>query len=285
MLGLGDYRYISDLVRERAGIVLGPGKRYFAEARLTYFMTQTGREGKLTPFLRELQRKPDPSMLQGLVEALTNNETTFFRDEHPFEALRTTLLPEIIERNRDRRTLTIWSGACSSGQEPYSLSILFREHFPEVFEHWRLRIVATDINRSILDRARLGRFTDIEVGRGLPQQYRHRYFRKEGRYWLVDSTLKRPIQYSTINLIRSLDHLPHFDVALLRNVLIYFDVPTKKDILERLVDHLRPDSALLLGAAETTINITSLYQTRKIGRTVCYVPRSQDLIGPRPKHG
>jgi chemotaxis protein methyltransferase CheR len=200
---------------------------------------------------------------------MTTNETSFFRDVHPFEALRRTLLPELIDRRRAARRLTIWSAACSTGQEPYSVAMLLREHFPETAQ-WSVRIFATDLAQEVLERARAGVFTQLEVNRGLPAPLLVRYFRQDGTDWQITPEIRDMVQFEEMNLIEPWPALPDFDVVLLRNVLIYFDGESKQRVLRNLRQVLRPDGVLLMGGAETTLNLDDAYERLPIDRAGCF---------------
>jgi chemotaxis protein methyltransferase CheR len=204
---------------------------------------------------------------------MTTNETSFFRDGHPFEALRLAALPELIRRRGADHTLNIWCAACSTGQEPYSVAILLREHFPQL-ERWNIRIIGSDLSTDVLTRARLGRFCGAEVHRGLPTRLLDKYFQPDKEEWRVRDHLRRMVEYRVINLIDPWPALPALDLVLLRNVLIYFDVPTKRTIFERVRKVLRPDGYLLLGGSETTLNLHNGYDRVRMGPSIAYQPRA-----------
>ena len=216
------------------------------------------REGfaDLGALVRKLRAGPPAALELAVVEALTTNETSFFRDWKPFEALRQSILPDLIARNAATRRLDLWSAACSSGQEIYSLAMLLREHFPQLGT-WEVALHAADLSTEMVERTRAGRFTQLEVNRGLPAPLLVKYFRREADAWRIDPTLRALVRPIQLNLAAPWPTLPQMDLVLLRNVLIYFDVPTKKLVLDRIRQRLRPGGVLFLGTAETTLGIAS----------------------------
>lgn len=253
-----EFQIISDFIRERSAIVLEPGKEYLVESRLGPIANdlQLHSVGEL---IQRLKAAPDNGLGTRVVEAMVTTETSFFRDLHPFEGLRKQVLPELISRRHSERTLNIWCAAASTGQEPYSLVMLLREHFPEL-RNWRVAILATDLSAAMLSRARAGRYNQIEVNRGLPITMLMKYFRQHGTTWELNEDIRRAVEFRELNLAKPWPYLPRMDLIFLRNVMIYFDVPTKKSILGRVARLLRPDGYLLLGGAETTHNLEDSLQ-------------------------
>jgi chemotaxis protein methyltransferase CheR len=262
------FAYVRSLVRQRAAIVLDDSKEYLVEARLGALARREGVD-TVDALVHRLRAAPFNGLHRQVVSAMTTNETSFFRDVHPFEALRRTLLPELIDRRRAARRLTIWSAACSTGQEPYSVAMLLREHFPETAQ-WSVRIFATDLAQEVLERARAGVFTQLEVNRGLPAPLLVRYFRQDGTDWQITPEIRDMVQFEEMNLIEPWPALPDFDVVLLRNVLIYFDGESKQRVLRNLRQVLRPDGVLLMGGAETTLNLDDAYERLPIDRAGCF---------------
>jgi chemotaxis protein methyltransferase CheR len=265
-----EFDYVRDLVRARSAIVLEPGKEYLVESRLAPLARAEGFD-TIARLVDELRRPGATRLTTQVVEAMTTNETSFFRDLHPFEALRQHVMPELMKRRSAERTLQIWSAACSSGQEAYSIIITMLEHFPEL-KGWNVRILGTDLSTEILDRAKEGRFAQIEANRGLPSKLLVKYFEHHGTGWQVKPELRRMVEWKTMNLVEPWAGLPRMDIVFLRNVLIYFDVPTKRAVLERMRGVLRPDGYLFLGAAETTMNIHDRYERIPFERAACYRP-------------
>ena len=213
-----------------------------------------------------------------MVDALTTNETTFFRDYNPFESLRVTVLPDLIARKRSTRTLAVWSAGCSSGQEPYSIAMTVREHFPELLS-WQLTILGTDISPTVLDRACRGRYGQLEVNRGLPAHLLVRHFTRAGMEWEIEEPIRRMVRFQRHNLVEEWPVLPTFDLILMRNVMIYFGPETKRRVLARLHEQLTPQGYLLLGASETTYAVSEDYDRELDGRTAWYRPKEHDPVG------
>jgi chemotaxis protein methyltransferase CheR len=197
---------------------------------------------------------------------MTTNETSFFRDIHPFEALRKSILPELMARRAAERQVNFWCGAASTGQEPYSVLMLIAEHFPELLK-WDIKFIATDLCSEVLARSRAGCFSQLEVNRGLPASLLVKYFIREGASWRIRDDLRRRVEFREMNLVKDWLSLPPLDIVFLRNVLIYFDVETKKTILAKARRLLRPSSYLLLGGAETTFNIDEAFEREVIDKT------------------
>jgi chemotaxis protein methyltransferase CheR len=212
------------------------------------------------------------AMLVELVEAMTINETYFFRDGHPFDRLREHVLPELIRRRAAERSLIIWSAACASGQEPYSVAILCRHYFPEL-SGWRVRLIASDLSRPMLERAKRGRYSELEVGRGLPAELLRAYFEKRRDGWRIADEIRRMVEFQPLNLSGAWPELPPLDLVLLRNVLIYFEAPMRRRILARVSEILRPDGYLMLGGAETTHNLCDGFEPVSFGQTSFYQRR------------
>ncbi|MEV1289839.1 CheR family methyltransferase [Micromonospora sp. NPDC049679] len=265
-LSATDFAFVSALVRRESAIVLGPGKEYLVEARLIPVARQIG-AASVAEFLADIQRHPDPVAQRRIVDALTTNETSWFRDQDPFTALTGHVLPELIGARAANRHLRVWSAACSSGQEPYSLAIALRETLPA---GWTYEIFGTDISGEMIERADRGEFSQVEVNRGLPVQKLVHNFERVGAHWRVMPALRRTVTFQRLNLTAPLPALPPFDVIFLRNVLIYFDVETKRSVLQSVSRLLRPDGYLFLGAAETTIGVDDNYERVVAGRTSAY---------------
>jgi chemotaxis protein methyltransferase CheR len=248
-----EFQSVCTFVRERSAIVLEPGKEYLVESRLTPIAKEL-HLNTVGEVIQRLNTALDNGLATRIVEAMVTTETSFFRDLHPFEGLRKHVLPDLIARRQSERTLNIWCAATSTGQEPYSLVMLLREHFPELV-NWRVSFLSTDLSADVLNRARAGRYNQIEVNRGLPVTLLMKYFRQHGTMWELNDEIRRAIEFRELNLAKPWPYLPRMDLILLRNVMIYFDVPTKKSILSRAARLLKPDGYLLLGGAETTLNL------------------------------
>ncbi|HZZ79566.1 MAG TPA: protein-glutamate O-methyltransferase CheR [Gemmataceae bacterium] len=267
-LGHSDFDYISSLVLKRSGIVLEPEKTYLVESRLLPLARHEGLSS-----IAELVVKMRESTLNGLhqkvVEAMTTNETSFFRDHSPFEALRTVVLPELIQRRAAERRLHIWCGASSTGQEPYTIAIVLREHFPACAD-WNISIVATDLSTDVLARARAARYSQLEVNRGLPTPLLSKYFSHQGTEWVIKDEVRRLVEFRQLNLLDAAWNIAPADIIFLRNVLIYFDVATKKAILHKIRQVLRVDGWFFLGGAETTMNLDDSFERVPLERSGCY---------------
>lgn len=264
------FDFISALVRNKSAIVLDIQKSYLVESRLSPIVRQRGL-ASIGELVKELRKPTSRRLADEVVEAMTTNETSFFRDLHPFNALKTKVLPELIEKRKNKRKLTIWSNACSSGQEPYTIAMLIREEFPEL-DGWDLRIIATDLSRKIIDRAKSGAFNQTEVNRGLPMQMLMKYFTREGMQWILKDQVREMVEFSVHNLLDPWLAMPPIDVVFLRNVLIYFDVDAKKQILKKIHNTAATDGYLFLGSAETTMNLDVPFVRQSIDNSVCYRP-------------
>jgi chemotaxis protein methyltransferase CheR len=267
-----EFDYIRRLVLEQSAIVLEEDKEYLAESRLLPLARREGFES-IASLVGKLAAKKFDGLHRKVVEAMTTNETSFFRDFHPFETLRKAVLPELMLKRASSKELNIWSAACSSGQEPYSVALLLQEYFPGL-SFWNVRIRATELSAAMLARARRGRYTQLEVNRGLPAALLVKYFRQEGSDWQIQEELRSRIDFQIMNLAEKWPLLPPMDLILMRNVLIYFGVDTKKQILRKVRSLLRPDGLLFLGGAETTLNLDDAFERVQFERTVCYRVRT-----------
>jgi chemotaxis protein methyltransferase CheR len=248
------FHYVRRLVRERSAIVLAEDKAYLVESRLAPIARSLGL-ADASGVVNELRTSQDKKLEQQVVEALTTNETSWFRDKRPFEALRHHIIPEVLQRNSQTRTLRIWSAACSSGQELYSVAMLLDEAFPQLHHGWRVELIGSDINSEMVRRATAGLFFPIDMNRGLPASLMVRHFTQEGACWRVNAALRERAQFLEVNLVQPWPALPTFDIVLLRNVLIYFEPGTKGQVLSRVARQMAPRGCLLLGAAETTTGL------------------------------
>lgn len=271
-----DFNYIRDLVRRHSAIVLEPDKAYLIETRLAPLAQQTG-FASLRELIASLRIGAGDGLRNQVVEAMTTHETSFFRDGHPFETFRTAILPDLLARRPPGQSLAIWCAACSSGQEPFSVAMLAREHFPDLVKG-RLRIFATDLSGAILARARDGSFTQIEINRGLPVALLARYFDKQGLNWRLKSEIRRMVDFQQHNLAGAWPNFPALDVIFMRNVLIYFGLETKKAILAKVRGALKPDGYLFLGSSETTLNLDPAFEPINVGKTICYQLRQTRIL-------
>jgi chemotaxis protein methyltransferase CheR len=267
-LSAPEFNYVRRLVLDQSAIVLEEDKGYLVESRL---LPLARREGftSISLLVQKMQSEPVHGLHRRAVEAMTTNETSFFRDFHPFEALKKFVLPELIARCAAQRALNIWCAASSSGQEPYSLCMLIRENFPQLLS-WKLHILATDLSSDILARAREARYSQLEVNRGLPASLLVKYFEKRGCDWYLREDIRNMVDYQIVNLANPWPTLPAMDIVMIRNVLIYFGIETKKTIFARVRKVLKPDGYFFLGGAETTFSIDDSFERVSLERTTCY---------------
>jgi chemotaxis protein methyltransferase CheR len=266
-LGVVEFDYLRTLVKNHSAIVLDEGKEYLAETRLAPLVTEQGCSS-VQELLLSLRRQNFNGLHRKVLDAMTNNETWFFRDANCFAALTEFVLPQMIERRARERNLDIWSAACSSGQEPYSIAMTLRERFN--LPGWNFSILGTDFCTTILERARAGVYRQMEVNRGLPVTLLTRYFRQQGLHWQLKPEILSMVRLQFLNLSEAWSDIPPADIVFLRNVLIYFDVETRKTILNRLRRVLRPGGILFLGCAETTLNLDASFGIVQAGKYVCY---------------
>jgi chemotaxis protein methyltransferase CheR len=273
-----DFEYLRELMHLRAAIVLERGKEYLALSRLEPVARDHGLT-TVSQLVDKLRTRELTSALHDqVVDALTTNETTFFRDYNPWESLRTLVMPALLARKERTRTLAIWSAGCSTGQEPYSIAMSIREHFPELLT-WQLSILGTDISGSVLDRARAGRYGQLEVNRGLPAHLLVRHFTRAGMEWEIEEPIRRMVRFERHNLNEPWPSMPPFDLVLMRNVMIYFETEAKRQVLAKMHDQLAPHGYLLLGASETTYSLSNDFIREPDGRTAWYRPVRNDPVG------
>jgi chemotaxis protein methyltransferase CheR len=269
-LSQAEFTYVANLVRREASIVLAAGKEYLVEARLIPVARAVGAPN-VNDFISDLQKRPNPQYQRKIIDALTTNETSFFRDREPFNALTDVVLPELIKSRASTRKLRFWSAASSSGQEAYSLAITLQEALPA---GWSFEIQGTDISTAMVERAQKGEYSQVEINRGLPATQLVQYFERAGAHWRVIPALRKNVSFKHMSLTAPFPPMQPFDVIFLRNVLIYFDVATKRQVLQNAAKILRPDGWLFLGAAETTIGIDDNYERVAAGRTSAYRVRN-----------
>lgn len=267
-LTLHDFNFLRQLIRERSAIVFGPGKEYLVETRLAHII-KTHHFDSINDLVDKIRTDENEELLDEVIDALTTNETYFFRDIHPFEALRENVIPQLIKKRQTTKKLNLWCAATSSGQEPYSIAIIIREHFPQIKE-WEINFMATDISLDMLKRSKKGRFSQLEMNRGLPAAYMVKYFDRHGLEWEAKPILKNMIRFSRFNLSEPFPLLPLMDIVFMRNVLIYFSVEMKKKILAELIKVMRKDGFLFLGGAETTLNLNPAFEKLDYQLSGCY---------------
>lgn len=252
-----DFKFFEELLRKESGLVVTPEKLYLLESRLLPIAQKHEVQG-LEGLAQKMRSTQDAALKRAVVEAMTTNETSFFRDSTPFQRLKEDLIPLFVRTRSARRSLRIWSAACSSGQEPYSIAMLLREC--PALAGWRIEIVATDLSLDILAQAKSGIYSQFEVQRGLPIQMLVKYFTQQGDKWVAKQELRDMVTFKQANLLADLGHLGQFDIVFCRNVLIYFDAPTKARVLAAIKGTMSQDGALLLGGAETVIGVSDNFK-------------------------
>lgn len=260
-----DFDFVRDLVYEESAIALDNDMKYLVESRLTSLARQSDYAG-LSELLKGLRAGRDATLACRVVEAMTTNETSFFRDSHPFETLCKEVLPHIAKSHSD--TINIWCAACSTGQEPYTIAMAIHEYCPQLAP--RISITGTDISEKVVAKASAGKYNRLEVNRGLPMQLLAKYFQQQGLTWEVSPKLREMVSFEQLNLIRDWRGLPDMDIIFLRNVLIYFDPEVKTRILQNTGKVLKPGGCLFLGLSETTLNLNTDYQRVTTDRSHYY---------------
>jgi chemotaxis protein methyltransferase CheR len=251
-----DYEFLRKLLKERSGLDLSSDKQYLVESRLVPLARKFGWSG-ITELVQKMTNGSE-ELISEVVEAMTTNETFFFRDKIPFDHLSQTVLPALVQACASRRSLRIWCAASSTGQEPYSIAMCVKGFAP--LAGWRVEIVATDLSQAVLEKSKAGIFSQFEVQRGLPIQMLVKHFTQVGELWHLNADIRGMVQHRQLNLLHDFSHLGTFDVIFCRNVLIYFDQDTKVDIFDRLARMLESEGVLLLGAAESVVGISDAFK-------------------------
>ena len=264
-----NYRFLQEHVRSQVGIVFEDNKHYLFESRLAPIVKQHGL-GSINDLCTLLRANRDVELAHQVVEAMTTNETYFFRDPAQYEVIRTVLLPKLKEERRDTRTLRFWSAASSTGQEAYTLAMVLLENG---LQDWNIQILGTDFSEKVVERARAGIYKQIEVNRGLPAALLVKYFRRSGLDWHLSDAVRRMVRFETIDLRKSMRTLGPFDLVFCRNVMIYFDNETKRNIMKEIHSTLFRGGCLLLGGAETAISLEERFDRLTVGNVTVYVAR------------
>jgi chemotaxis protein methyltransferase CheR len=252
-----DYDYLQKILKDRSGLMLSTDKKYLLESRLLPLARKIGIAG-ISELVQKMKGGGDKLIFE-VVEAMTTNETFFFRDKTPFDHFKDTVVPELLRARAGRRSLRIWCAAASTGQEPYSLAMILKE-MSGALGGWRIEIVATDLSPEVLEKSRAGIYTQFEVQRGLPIQLLVRHFTQVGALWQLNADTRALVQFRQFNLLQDFASLGKFDIIFCRNVLIYFDQATKTEIFAKLMKANEPDGYLFLGAAETVVGLTDKYR-------------------------
>jgi chemotaxis protein methyltransferase CheR len=264
-----NFAFLQQQIYRDSGIVLEAGKQYLVEARLAPILREHGL-GSINDLCALLRAVANDGLRRKVVEAMTTNETQFFREPAQYEALRTTVLAELLAQRRSPRPLSCWSAAASTGQEAYSLAMLAAEIG---LGSWEMQILGTDLAESALERARLARYSQLEVNRGLPAAYLVKFFTRQGLEWVLKDEIRSRVRFQRHDLRDSARHLGPFDLVFCRNVLIYFDTETKRRILRQVREAMYPGGYLLLGAVETILDLEDLYERKRVGQAILYQAR------------
>jgi chemotaxis protein methyltransferase CheR len=253
-----DFGYLRKLLKERSGLVLAPEKQYLAESRLLPLARRNGMH-TLTELIAKLKTPQAATLASDVVDAMTTNETFFFRDKVPFEQFRDAIMPALLAARGREKRIRIWCTACATGQEPYSLAMALKG-MGAALAGYKVQILATDLCAEVLERARAGIYSQFEVQRGLPIQQLVKFFSQIGERWQIAPEIRAMVQFRTLNLLADFKPLGTFDLVFCRNVLIYFDQPTKTAVLERIARQMPDDGFLVLGAAETVVGLTESFK-------------------------
>ena len=253
-----DYEFLRKLLKERSGLDLSPDKQYLVESRLVPLARKAGLNG-ITELAQKMKMGGAEPLIAEVVEAMTTNETFFFRDKTPFDHLKDTMLPALLQARAARRSLRIWCAASSTGQEPYSIAMCLKG-LGAAIAGWRIDIVGTDLSQGVLEKSKAGIFSQFEVQRGLPIQLLVKHFVQVGDMWQLNADIRSMVQHRQLNLLQDFGHLGPFDIIFCRNVLIYFDQDTKASIFERLSKVVEPDGFMVLGAAESVVGISDAFK-------------------------
>jgi len=256
-IGPEAFAFLQQFLKKRSGVVVDESKVYLVVARLLPVVRQH-KLMSLDALADRLRLTSDAAIQRDVLNAMMTHETSFFRDKSPFETLK-QLIPEMVKKRGVMRQLVLWSAASSTGQEAYSIAILINEHFRELLATWKIRIIATDISDVVLTRAREGIFNELEIVRGLPPSLLRKYFTPLQGKWSISQECRRLVEFRQLNLNDPWPVMPPCDIVFLRNVLLYFDVPTRRTILEKMRKIVRPDGGLFLGGSETMLGINESY--------------------------
>jgi chemotaxis protein methyltransferase CheR len=269
-----NFEFLAALLMEKSGHLLAPEKGYLLDSRLGPIARKEG-VGSVDELVRSMRTRRDDRLNWAVTEAMTTNETFFFRDRTPFDLFKAEVIPHLVENRRPGMKAKIWCAAASAGQEPYSLAMILREERTNL-RGMQMDILASDISDKVIEKAKAGIYSQFEVQRGLPVQLLVKYFQKNGDMWKVDPSLRQNIAFRTFNLLNSFRTLGTFDVVFCRNVLIYFNQETKIDILNRMAAQMAPDAFLFLGAAETVLGLTDAFEP-VTGKRGLYKRKAQGL--------
>ncbi len=266
-MSTSNFDFLRSFIKKEAAIIIEPGKEYLVDARLTPLVKEFGL-GSVDELLEQMRTKPTEIMKHRIVDAMTTNETFFFRDIHPFDLLKNHVLPDLIAKKQKEKKLSIWCAAASSGQEPYTIAMILKD-YEQQLKGWTIEFIASDLSEKMLVRSKEGIYNQLEVNRGLPMPYLVKYFEKVGTNWQLKQDIREMISFRKINLMHDWK-LGSMDLIFMRNVLIYFDIETKKDIMKRVERILLPHGYLFLGGSETMLGITEDFKRIGINKVPCY---------------
>jgi chemotaxis protein methyltransferase CheR len=276
-----EFDFLRKLLKERSGLVLTGDKQYLVESRLMPIVRKAGLS-RLGELVQRLKDGPE-ALIVDVVEAMTTNESFFFRDKIPFDLFRDVVMPALLAGRAMQRQIRIWCAAASTGQEPYSLAMCLQE-MGERIAGWRIDLLATDLSTEVLEKAKAGLYSQFEVQRGLPIGLLVKYFTQVGELWEIAPHVRSMVQYRPLNLLNDFSRLGTFDVVFCRNVLIYFDQETKIDVLDRMARIMQPDGYLVLGAAETVVGLTDSFKPLPERRGLYATGRlAAPLVKPLPR--
>jgi len=266
-----EYDYLRKLLKERSGLVLSSDKQYLVESRLLPIARKSGLTG-LGELVQKIKTPGTEALIVEVVEAMTTNESFFFRDKIPFDHFREAIMPSLVAARAKQRRVRIWCAAASTGQEPYSLAMCLKEMAGQI-SGWRVEIIATDLSHEVLEKAKAGIYSQFEVQRGLPIQLLVKYFTQIGETWQIAPEIRSMVQYRPFNLLSDFGQLGIFDVVYCRNVLIYFDQKSRKRVIDMFYERLVPGGFLFLGHSESLLNISTAFEL---------VHLSEDLVYRKP---
>lgn len=252
-MNIDDFKFYKQFLYEKSGLAITEEKTYLLQSRLTPITRDYG-FSDLEELAKALRFAPDPKLIKAVIDAMTTNETLFFRDAKPFMQFKTIVLPAMVTARENKKSLRVWSAACSTGQEPYSIAITLDEALAQK-NGWKFEILGTDLSDNALSQARNAKYNQFEIQRGLPIQMAMKYFTQEGQNWTIKDNIRNMVRFESFNLLERMDRFGTFDIIFCRNVLIYFDEETKKKVLQNLVKRLAPDGFLFLGGSETVIGL------------------------------
>ena len=273
-----EFDFISQMLKRRSGLVLTPEKGYLIESRVAPLIRRYALPNFDALMLK--LRANDEKVIRDVVEAMTTNESFFFRDKTPFEHFEKLMLPKLLQSRAAQKRLRIWCAAASTGQEPYSIAMILKEK-SLLLKEWKVEIIGTDLSTEVLERAKAGVYSQFEVQRGLPVQMLVKYFTKEGDQFRLKDDIRSMVQYRPANLLDAYTGFGNFDIIFCRNVLIYFDEAAKKQVLDRMAQLLPDDGFLLLGAAESVVGVTNTFMPHESARGVSV--KATRVVKPLPK--